>query len=331
AEKRRERREQATIKYHRIHGAWMSIPNAGGRSGTKPESVTIQDVMLQQVIRHHKPDPHDPLKRNLPFAPQSYRDFMLFPAHYTGAAAGILALTLQQAPFPLSLLRFVVACLAWLWTRLTGTAFPPFRPSGLYRKQPIFYQSNHKSIVASDAPVVCPDYCTRYLDVELELGFVLGRSLYNAADPDEALEAIAGFVVLNDFSARDVQWAEMRSGFGPQLCKSFASSISSVVVSADEVLPLLPNLTGRVTINEKVVAECSVGAKDWQFTLGEALMHASRGTRLYDGEFFGSGTLPRGAGIENMSFKVEVGDTVTLEIDGVGSVTNTVISEEKKK
>ncbi|KAK8035200.1 fumarylacetoacetase [Apiospora rasikravindrae] len=318
------------MKYRRVNGARMRIPGPGDYSETNPELAPVQDVMLRHVIKHYKPDQHDALKRNLPFEPQSYRDFMLFPAHYTEAAAGIFALTLQQYPFPLSFLRFVVDFLAFFWTLYMGTVFPPFRPSGLYLKQPIFYQSNHKSIVASGAPVTCPGYCTRYLDVELELGFVLGRSLYNATDPNEALSAIAGFVVLNDFSARDVQWAEMRSGLGPQLCKSFASSMSSVVVSADEVLPKLPNLRGRVRINDRIVARCAVGAKDWQFTLGEALMHASRGTRLYEGEFFGSGTLPGGAGIENMAFKVEVGDTVTLEIDGIGDVTNDIVAEEKK-
>ncbi|KAK8058517.1 hypothetical protein PG994_008965 [Apiospora phragmitis] len=346
------------MKYRRANHSMVRVIEPGDDiSYPASESPTPEAALLNIVIYGHKPDPNDPRKRGLPFQPESYRDFMLFPAHYAGAAAGIAALSLRQLPFPF--LQTVFLWLVRLWTWLTGTVFPPFRPSGLYLKQPIFYQSNHLSIVASGAPVARPRYCKRYLDVELELGCVLGCELYNAASPEETLAAIGGFVVLNDFSARDVQWAEMRSGFGPQLCKSFASSISAEIVSADEVLPLLQvrssssrpplsptllvlvisvlilepkkkkALTGRVIINQKVVAECAVGPGDWQFTLGEALAHASQGTRLYPGELFGSGTLPGGAGIENMAFEVQVGDTVSLEIDGVGCVTNSIIAEEE--
>ncbi|KAK8111080.1 2-hydroxyhepta-2-4-diene-1-7-dioate isomerase [Apiospora kogelbergensis] len=341
------------MKFHRVNNIVVRISpddRNDGNGSTNPQTHMPEAArLLQQVLEANPPDPLDPLKRALPFQPRSYRDFMLFPAHYSGAAAGIAALSLEP-PF----LRTVVAWLSWLWTWLAGTVFPPFRPSGLYLAQPVFYQSNHLSVVSSGAPVVRPSYCRRYLDVELELGCVLGRELYNAVSPAEALAAVAGFCVLNDFSARDVQWAEMRSGLGPQLCKSFASSLSSDVVSADELLPLLPvesscaaaatattgdgagawigkkTLTGRVVVNDKVVSECAVGREDWQFTLGEALAHASRGTRLYPGEFFGTGTLPGGAGIEHMAFEVQVGDTVRLEIDGVGSVTNTIIGEEEK-
>ncbi|KAK6855872.1 hypothetical protein PG995_008023 [Apiospora arundinis] len=342
------------MKYHRVNNVIVRIPpdnhNDDDYDGTKGTPAQMPEAarLLQQVLEANPPDPLDPQKRSLPFQPRSYRDFMLFPAHYSGAAAGIMALSLELSSW-FSFLRPVLAWLTGFWTRLTGTVFPPFRPSGLYLTQPVFYQSNHLSVVSSGAPVVRPPYCKRYLDVELELGCVLGRELYNAASAAEALAAVAGFCVLNDFSARDVQWAEMRSGLGPQLCKSFASSLSSEIVSADEVLPLLPvespsalgggaaagatvgkkTLTGRVVINERVVAECGVGRENWQFTLGEALMHASRGTRLYPGEFFGTGTLPGGAGIEHTAFEIQVGDTVRLEIDGVGSVTNVIVAEEK--
>jgi 2-keto-4-pentenoate hydratase/2-oxohepta-3-ene-1,7-dioic acid hydratase in catechol pathway len=81
-----------------------------------------------------------------------------------------------------------------------------------------------------------------------------------------------------------------------------------------------------VLINEKVVSECK--ADSWQFSIGEALAHTSRSTRLFPGEFFGSGTFPGGAGVEHARFQVKVGDVVRLEIDGVGSVTNSIVVEE---
>lgn len=116
------------------------------------------------------------------------------------------------------------------------------------------------------------------------------------------------------------------SGFGPQHSKSFANSISSVVVSADEILPHMSDLTGRVVVNDKTVTECRTDR--WQFTMGEAIAHASKGTRLYPGEFFGSGTFPDGAGVEHARFQIQIGDVVKLEIDGIGSVTNKIIGEE---
>lgn len=118
------------------------------------------------------------------------------------------------------------------------------------------------------------------------------------------------------------------SGFGPQHSKSFANSISSVVVSADEILPdRIRDLTGRVFINGKPATVCRTD-DTWQFTMGEAIAHASKGTRLHPGEFFGSGTFPNGAGVEHARFRLRVGDVVRLEIDGIGSVTNEIVAEE---
>ena len=136
--------------------------------------------------------------------------------------------------------------------------------------------------------------------------------------------------MLNDFSARDAQLAEMRAGFGPQACKAFANAISATVVSADELWPRLDEgpLTGRVWVNDRCVAECAVGPRDWTWSFAEAIAHASRSTCLYPGEFFGSGTLPGGAGIEHARFQVRAGDTVRLEIDGVGHVTNPIVADE---
>jgi 2-keto-4-pentenoate hydratase/2-oxohepta-3-ene-1,7-dioic acid hydratase in catechol pathway len=89
-----------------------------------------------------------------------------------------------------------------------------------------------------------PSY-TQELDYELELGAVLCKPLKNAS-PEEAADAIGGFVVFNDFSARDVQIDEMNSGFGLVKSKNFANSISNVVVSANEILPVIDQLQGTV-------------------------------------------------------------------------------------
>ncbi len=165
-----------------------------------------------------------------------------------------------------------------------------------------------------------PSY-THALDYELELGFVLAHPLRDA-DPAGAEAAIGGFVVLNDFSARDVQLAEMKSGFGPQKAKHFRSAMSHVVVSADEILPHWRALNGSVHLNGRLVATCST--RDARWSLGEVLAHASRGEQLQPGELFGTGTLPGGSGIEHGQL-LERGDTIALGIDGVGSLTNRIV------
>lgn len=98
------------------------------------------------------------------------------------------------------------------------------------------------------------------------------------------------------------------------------------MVSVDEILPKIGELTGRVILNGKVVQECKPGK--WQFTIGEAISHISKGTRLYPGELIGSGTWPLGTGIELARFRLQVGDSVRLEIDGIGSVSNNIVGEE---
>jgi 2-keto-4-pentenoate hydratase/2-oxohepta-3-ene-1,7-dioic acid hydratase in catechol pathway len=128
--------------------------------------------------------------------------------------------------------------------------------------------------------------------------------------------------VLNDFSARDVQLSEMRSGFGPQKAKHFRSAMSAVVVSADEILPRWRTLTGSVHLNGALIAKCVT--RDARWALGEVLAHASRGEQLYPGELFGSGTLPAGSGIEHGRL-LERGDTIALAIDGIGTVTNRIV------
>ncbi|KAK7752598.1 hypothetical protein SLS62_005367 [Diatrype stigma] len=308
------------MKFHRVNNEVLELPESSGgkesasspaaAGGDKPQAPHL----LRQVLQANPPDASDPLKRALPFQPRSYRDFMLFEKHYRGAALGLT-----------QLYRPAVHRLGRLYQALTGRDFPGFRPPALWYRQPIFYQSNHLGFYADGAPVHCPRYC-ECLDVEVELGAVLGRPLFNAT-PEEAFDAIAGFCVFNDFSARNVQMAEMGSGFGPQHSKSFANSISSVVVSADEIVPTrIGNLTGRVFINDELATVCKTDY--YQFNLGQAIAHVSKGTRLYPGEFFGSGTFVNGAGIEHARFQLRVGDVVRLEIDGIGSVTNEIVAEE---
>ncbi|KAI0471157.1 FAA hydrolase [Xylaria cf. heliscus] len=245
------------MKFQRIDGRVIQVivgdDATAGEAGEAGEASAVSH-MLRRVLEDNAPDGTDAEKRGLPLQPRSYRDFMLFERHYYGAALGMT-----------SLYRPLAHGLGRLFSAVTGLDFPFFKPHALWYQQPIFYQSNHLAFYSDGASIAYPGYC-QYLDVELELGVVLGKPLYNAS-PDEATAAIAGFCVFNDFSVRNVQMDEMASGFGPQHSKAFANSISSTVVSADEVLPHIGHLSGRIFVNGEVVKEPKVD--NWQFSLGQ--------------------------------------------------------------
>lgn len=245
----------------------------------------------------------------IPFEPRSFRDFMLYEAHAVAAARGFVRNFMPAAA------RFVSA-----YERLTGRTFPRLKPRALWYRQPIYYMGNALTIATDGDDIVIPPY-SKALDYELELGFVLSRPLFNAT-PQECEAAIGGFVVLNDFSARDVQADEMASGFGPQKAKHFASAISKVVVTADEILPRWRALKGAVRLNGALIAETSTAGAKW--SLGEIVAHACRGERLQPGELFATGTLPGGSGIETGRL-LEAGDRVEIAIEGIGTLANRIV------
>ena len=178
----------------------------------------------------------------IPFEPASFRDFMLYEAHAIAAARGFVHQYMPAAA------RIVQA-----YERLTRGTFPRLKPHRLWYRQPLYYMGNHLTIATDGDVIAIPPY-SQALDYELELGFVLAKPLLDA-DPKTCEAAIGGFVVLNDFSARDVQLEEMASGFGPQKSKHFASAISNVLVTADEILPRWRDLKGHVRLNGALIAE----------------------------------------------------------------------------
>lgn len=244
----------------------------------------------------------------LPFHPLSFRDFMLYEGHAIDAARGLVRRFMPR-------LRPIVAG----YERATKRPFPPLRPHKLWYQQPIYYLGNHLSFLPDGATIPWPSY-TRALDYELELGIVIAQAVRDAT-PEEAIGAIGGFVVLNDFSARDVQYAEMQSGFGPTKAKNFASGLGAVVVTADEVLPRVEELAGEVRVNGEVWGRGS--SAGIRFPLWEVVAQAARGEQLLPGELLGTGTLPGCSGMEVGKW-LAPGDVVELSLDGVGTLRNTI-------
>lgn len=282
-------------------GSWAAAPDPSVLGG----NVFDPSWELAVAQRHQDQSGHV-----LPFQPASFRDFMLFEGHATDAARGLVRRFHPRQ-----------ARAAEAIEKLTRTPFPLFKPKPLFYRQPIYYMSNHLSFVPSGTPVAFPSYSAA-LDYELELGFVLKATLFNAT-AEEALDAIGAFVVVNDFSARDVQRGEMATGLGPQKAKHFSSSMSVSAATADEILPLLDGLTGSVVINGETVS--TVSSRGMQWSIGDVLAHASRDEILYPGELFATGTLPGGSGMETGHW-LRPGDHLTLTIDQIGDISHEISS-----
>ncbi len=253
------------------------------------------------------PEPvSDPL---LPFQPRSFRDCSLYEQHWIQSSRGYAR-------------RFMPAASVFtsVYERVLRRPFPAFKPHPLAYAQPVYYLGNHLNFQASGAPMQAPRY-TQALDYELELGAVLARPLHNAS-PEEALAAIGGFVLINDWSARDVQRAEMATGLGPQKCKHFASSMSREIADAADVLPRLNELEASIHINGQCVARTRVAGMlhDW----GRTLSFLSTDEPLWPGELIASGTLPFGTALENGHW-LHPGDELHMRMPGVGEIRHTMI------
>jgi 2-keto-4-pentenoate hydratase/2-oxohepta-3-ene-1,7-dioic acid hydratase in catechol pathway len=298
---RRIRTETGLQLQHLDDEGWIDLPGPAPL-GPSPFSDEWELATADRHLQHS-----DVL---LPFQPVSFRDFLLSADHNTAAARGMID-------------RFYpgTARITSAYESVTHATFPGFKPKALFYRQPIYYMSNAMTIVPSGTPVAFPSYSTG-LDFELEIGFVLAEPLYNA-DPATATAAIGAFVLVNDFSARDVQRAEMSSGLGPQKSKHFCSSMSATAVTADEVLPRFDSLTGEVQINGRTVSTVDTSGLQW--SIGEVLAHASRDEQLFPGELFGLGTPAGGSGMETGNW-LRPGDTLRLVLDAIGEVEHLIVS-----
>src|SRR5437870_13160745 len=100
---------------------------------------------------------------------------------------------------------------------------------------PVFYFSNPVCIIGDGDPVAAP-HGSSALDYELELACIIGKRARDLPADDSAMECLAGFTIMNDWSARDIQRVEMAVGLGPSKSKDFATSLGPVLVPFDELL-----------------------------------------------------------------------------------------------
>jgi 5-carboxymethyl-2-hydroxymuconate isomerase len=187
-------------------------------------------------------------------------------------------------------------------------------------ERPILFAIWPSSVVGPGEPIVLPSLSAE-IDYEAELGVVIGERARNVP-VERALEVVAGYVCFNDVSARDLQFADGQW----TRAKSFDTfSPTGPVVPAAEI-PDPQALRIRCLVNGETLQDSSTA--EMVFSVAELIAYASRGITLEPGDLLVTGT-PAGVGFtREPPIFLQPGDEVTVEIEGIGALTNPVRAEE---
>jgi 2-keto-4-pentenoate hydratase/2-oxohepta-3-ene-1,7-dioic acid hydratase in catechol pathway len=210
------------------------------------------------------------------------------------------------------------------------------RQEAWYR-MPIFYFSSPLRIFGPDEIVPYPS-ASEMLDYELEIGCVIGRDGSNVSEED-ALSYIAGFLIFNDWSCRDLQRDESEVGLGPAKGKDSASTLGPWLVTTDEMAPYLKEGRLHVKCSAKVNGDFWVQDSDGGLayhTWGSMVERASKDSRIAPGDVLGCGTVGGGSigeairkGYEKARF-LQPGDVVEMEVEGLGRLRSTIGPKENE-
>ncbi|HEX5026190.1 MAG TPA: fumarylacetoacetate hydrolase family protein [Agriterribacter sp.] len=217
-----------------------------------------------------------------------------------------------------------------------------------FEQFPVFGFANHHSVQGPGEITGMPDHLAA-LDFELQAAIVICRHGRNIP-AENADSYIAGLMIMNGISGRQLQKDEMCLNLGEAKGRDFFTSIGPLLVTLDELeqfeIPAKQNHTGKswnlrmqCKINGQLVSEANLGDMDWTFA--EIIERASYGTDLHPGDLIGSGASGNGCFLElNLTGKLnnpgysdqwlKVGDTIEMEIERLGKLTNLVAAEESK-
>jgi 2-keto-4-pentenoate hydratase/2-oxohepta-3-ene-1,7-dioic acid hydratase in catechol pathway len=290
----------------------LAAAHAGRGGGHSPELASMQALIesgqagldlvkdLAAATTHLVPLDDVRLLAPLP-VPVQVRDCMCFEGHLLGSIDASM--------------------------RMSGANEPSARHQAMrdaFYQRPIYYKANRFAVTGTDTDVVWPAY-SQVMDYELEMGCVLGRRGRDIP-VSEARDYIFGFTIFNDFSARDTQGQEMLSSLGPSKSKDFdnANAMGPWIVTADEFDPYSARMIVR--INGEVQSEGSSSTMTYSFE--DLIAFISTSETLHPGEILGSGTVGGGCGLEQGRM-LQDGDTVELEIEGIGILKNRVFSARK--
>lgn len=251
------------------------------------------------------------------FAPDQRRDLMRLNTR-----------RLSPVPQPFSL-----RCFAGFEThmRLTRERRGLPMPSEWYDR-PMFFFGNHGAVYGPGAEV--PHPASFWLDFELQLACVIGKAGSNI--PAEAAASyIAGYTILNDWCARDLEMYELRMGLGPTKGRDFAVTMGPVLVTPDELAEHVIgdgvqqrfDLRMEASVNGKLVAWGNF--RQIHHSFAEMIAHASADVMLYPGDVLASGAVGNGSLLavgaeESLGRWLQAGDTIDLEVEAIGVLRNTL-------
>ncbi|MFO1266919.1 MAG: fumarylacetoacetate hydrolase family protein [Rubrivivax sp.] len=247
------------------------------------------------------------LRAPLPL-PEQIRDFANYELHVRQALASSMRLRSMAEPDPAAALQRLQASGLF--------AIPP-----VWYERPLYYKCNRFSVVGPDADIERPPFARR-MDYEMELAVVIGRKVKNAT-PEEAMQAVFGYTIYNDFSARDVQAQESSFRMGPAKGKDFdtGNAMGPCIVTRDEIADPYA-LHMRVSVNGQVRSETVSGGM--QHDIARCIAFVSQSETLHPGEVLAMGTVGNGCGYESLSF-LEDGDVVEIEVEGIGRLRNRLV------
>lgn len=239
--------------------------------------------------------------------PNSIRDFANFELHCLQALEASMRMRAASQPDP-------------------EAAYAGFKASGAYDLPPSWYQrpyyfkGNRMTCSGHDSTIQWPSFSTT-MDYELEFAAVIGQRGTNIAEAD-ADAHIFGYMIYNDFSARDEQVRDQQFRMGPSKGKDFdtGNAMGPWIVTRDE-LPDVSNLAMESRINGEVQGRSN--SSGMQFSFAQCIAFVSRDETLYPGDVFGSGTAGNGCGFE-LGRYLEPGDVIELEVEGIGVLRNTI-------
>jgi 2-keto-4-pentenoate hydratase/2-oxohepta-3-ene-1,7-dioic acid hydratase in catechol pathway len=196
-------------------------------------------------------------------------------------------------------------------------------PEAKLPEEPFFFSKLPSAVIGPGQPIVHPSRkLTQQVDYEVEFAVVIGRTIRRMME-EEIMGCIAGYTILHDVSARDVQFKDHQITLGKNF-DTFAP-MGPCIVTKDE-LPDPGNCRLRTTLNRQVMQDGST--KDWLFPLPRLLSFLSQVMMLEPGDVISTGT-PAGVGVfRQPKVFLQPGDRVVLEIEGIGRLENPVVSEE---
>ena len=184
---------------------------------------------------------------------------------------------------------------------------------------PLLFAKFTSSLIGPGDPIVIPSLVTK-CDYEAELGVVIGRTI-RGVSKENAFEAVAGYVVANDVSARDLQFSDGQwtRGKSPDTFCPVGPLVPASDVSDPHALGIRAVLNGE-TVQDSTTANLIFG-------IDEIVSYVTQTSTLEEGDLILTGT-PAGVGVfRDPQRLLQPGDEITIEIDGVGSLTNPVVAE----